>query len=582
MEVETVVMAHFDTSTPAFPRSVDARFVSGTEIEASMVVDVPAALRLEAPKNIGGCDGTLESKTSEVMMMDGSEVKAATKVQKVYRSYRTRRRLADSAVVVEELWWQAIDYVRLNHSTVSFFNYLKPETAISRWNRVSLNASKVGNGLSKDERALKLAFQHWIEAIDPRHRYGHNLHCYFDEWCSSKAGQPFFYWLDLGEGRNVDIKECPRAVLKQQCIKYLGRLEREQYEYVPIDGKIVHKLTGELLHTSKDSGGGKWIFVMSTSKKLYAGEKKKGMFHHSSFLAGGATLAAGRLTAENGVLKCIWAYSGHYRPTEENLNNFLSFLSENGVNIGEVQIPSSSNEDYYDDSTKQDQPEKITRSSPISRPPQLIVPVNNVMVDQIIATEVPQNDKDADEKERKGSIERTLSGGLQSPVTEVPRKEILKRIESKGKSRSYQLGHQLSLKWCTGAGPRIGCVADYPVELRVQALEFVNLSPRDPSPLSYRCLGSYMSPSRSLGTPLLSSHSLGTPQSSSHSLGTPKSNFLAAVAAANAAANAVTEDDHHDSLETPQSNSPPPPPPPAAAANANAVTEDDHHGYEKF
>lgn len=57
------------------------------------------------------------------------------------------------------------------------------------------------------------------------------------------------------------------------------------------------------------------------------------------------------------------------------------------------QTPLSSNEDYYDDSTKQDQPEKITRSSPISRPPQLIVPVNNVMVDQIIATEVHQNEQ---------------------------------------------------------------------------------------------------------------------------------------------------------------------------------------------
>ena len=112
--------------------------------------------------------------------------------------------------------------------------------------------------------------------------------------------------------------------------------EREHYEYIVVEGKIVHKQSGIFLDTIKGKPGAKWIFVMSTSKKLYAGpvspeintgitccnflpfsilpqrfgswninyfQKKKGVFHHSSFIAGGATLAAGRLEAEDGTLK---------------------------------------------------------------------------------------------------------------------------------------------------------------------------------------------------------------------------------------------------------------------------------------
>lgn len=40
---------------------------------------------------------------------------AAVKVQKVYKSYRTRRNLADCAVVVEELWYTSSSSVNLEH-----------------------------------------------------------------------------------------------------------------------------------------------------------------------------------------------------------------------------------------------------------------------------------------------------------------------------------------------------------------------------------------------------------------------------------------------------------------------------------
>lgn len=81
------------------------------------------------------------------------------------------------------------------------------------------------------------------------------------------------------------------------------QLERTAYEVVVEDGKFIYKQSREVLHTTGVDKHVKWIFVLSTSRYLYVGKKQKGTFQHSSFLAGGATSAAGRLVVENGILK---------------------------------------------------------------------------------------------------------------------------------------------------------------------------------------------------------------------------------------------------------------------------------------
>ncbi|KAK7250864.1 hypothetical protein RIF29_33594 [Crotalaria pallida] len=245
--------------------------------------------------------------------------------------------------------------------------------------------------------------------------------------------------LDLGNGKNLDLEKCPRSKLRKQIIKYLG-------------------------------------------------PKNKGSFHHSSFLAGGATLAAGRLEVEHGILKAISAYSGHYRPTDDSLKSFLSYLKKNGVQLEEVEICKARDDtDSYDDGKlgERDAASEVPSSAKMSEPG----------ISKEAENTPSSNNEDPQPQSVVGPYQRTLSDGLRSPRAEVPKTAILQRINSKKGTKSYQLGHQLSRKWSTGAGPRIGCVADYPVELRVQALEILNLSPKlPPSPSLCLPLGGLESP----------------------------------------------------------------------------------------
>ncbi|XP_078429926.1 calmodulin-binding family protein isoform X2 [Wolffia australiana] len=405
------------------------------------------------------CPFRLETKVSfkapmiEPPRESETMAEAAVKLQKVYRSFRTRRQLADWAVLAEQRWSSLLDFAVLKRSSVSFFDVDQPESVVSRWSRARTRAAKVGKGLSKNKKARKLALQHWLEAIDPRHRYGHNLHFYYLRWLQCDSRQPFFYWLDVGEGKDVNLENhCPRWKLQQQCIQYLGQKEREAYEVVVEDGKLFYKNRRQPVDTTAAGPRAKWIFVLSTSKTLYVGLKKKGTFQHSSFLAGGATSAAGRLVVERGTLKAVWPHSGHYRPTEENFQELLTFLSDNGVDINNIK-KDPEEEDSWEEGEESLHGDNAVEKGGEGEDGSAIYQKKNLFLD-----------------------ERGRSDAGEAPL--VPPEKIIRRMTSKKEMGSCQLGRQLAFRWTTGAGPRIGCVRDYPPELQHQALEQVNFSAR--------------------------------------------------------------------------------------------------------
>lgn len=87
---------------------------------------------------------------------------AATTLQKVFKGHRTRRSLADCAIVVQELWWKLCDSASLDRRSISFFASVvreggARETPASRWVRAGKRVARVGRGLCNDAKAQQLA-----------------------------------------------------------------------------------------------------------------------------------------------------------------------------------------------------------------------------------------------------------------------------------------------------------------------------------------------------------------------------------------------------------------------------------------
>lgn len=96
--------------------------------------------------------------------------------------------------------------------------------------------------------------------MDLKHRYGSSLRRYHAVWQESGSKENFFYWLDYGDGKDVDLEERPRTRLEEEQIRYLSREERLRY-LVNIDkqGLLCWAKNGQRITTSpefKDSVDG--------------------------------------------------------------------------------------------------------------------------------------------------------------------------------------------------------------------------------------------------------------------------------------------------------------------------------------
>lgn len=95
--------------------------------------------------------------------------------------------------------------------------------------------------------------EYWLEMVDQKHRYGSHLRSYHAVWKASNTHDNFFYWLDEGEGKNIDAPTCSREVLDRDEVRYLSREERLRY-LVKIDkqGRLRYAKNNQLVMTTTD------------------------------------------------------------------------------------------------------------------------------------------------------------------------------------------------------------------------------------------------------------------------------------------------------------------------------------------
>lgn len=198
----------------------------------------------------------------------------------------------------------------------------------------------------------------WLEALDAQHRYGFHLRAFHRVWkdatcpLNTRRNTSFFFWLDEGAGKTLELPECSRHALQSMRVQYCDAEARKPFQVQFQATVSAHKgeqdaaeespaavvlaayaETQELVHTDELS---KWIFVVDLRGTMFLGRKRKGLFHHSSFVAGAPIFAAGKIMIKHGRIIAIEPHSGHFKPTLRNLTALCRMLRDQHVDIAQI------------------------------------------------------------------------------------------------------------------------------------------------------------------------------------------------------------------------------------------------------
>ncbi|KAJ5703086.1 hypothetical protein N7488_010634 [Penicillium malachiteum] len=216
-------------------------------------------------------EGSLDDVTAYV----GLEDRAARTIQRVYRGYRTRREIQGCGVAastreLENRKYTANESNEADEGKPDESDDNNTSPARKNWQRavsVAIRAGGDDNRLAEStpqsekkasgnfqpfrEGSPKMMdLQYFLEMVDAKHRHGSNLRAYHTVWKNSPSNENFFYWLDHGEGKDLDLPHRPREKLEKQEVRYLTPEERWNYMVkIDDDGLFRWAKNNELVET---------------------------------------------------------------------------------------------------------------------------------------------------------------------------------------------------------------------------------------------------------------------------------------------------------------------------------------------